>query len=440
MQPLKEYPSTESTSKRSPWAWVPTLYMAEGIPYVIVMSVALVMYQRMGLSNVDITLYTSWLYLPWVIKPFWSPVVDLLRTKRWWIVMMQMCIGAALGGLAFTMHLPHFVQCSLAMLWIMAFSSATHDIAADGFYMLALNAKEQAFFVGIRSTFYRVASIMGQGLLCMLAGSLESMFTPAQAWSVTFGCTAVLFLAFFLYHGMMLPRVSSDRPQQGEIDWHNVAGKFLNTFRSFFCKRHIVIALLFILLYRLPEALLVKICPLFLLGSPESGGLGLSTGEYGMVQGTIGVIGLTLGGILGGVVAEYGGLKRWLWPMVASITLPDAVYIALAYFQPEGIGLVSVCVFIEQFGYGFGFTAYMLYLIYFSRGESSTAHYSFCTGLMALGMMLPGMVAGALQESVGYLNFFIIVICLCSLTIAVAKFIPLDDEEEEDVEEMAHKE
>ena len=417
--------------------------MAEGIPYVIVMSVALVMYQRMGLSNVDITLYTSWLYLPWVIKPFWSPVVDLLHTKRWWIVVMQFCIGAALGGLAFTMHLPHFVQCSLAMLWIMAFSSATHDIAADGFYILALNAKEQAFFVGIRSTFYRVASIMGQGLLCMMAGSLESMFTTAQAWSFTFGFTALLFLAFFLYHSMVLPRVAADHPQQGQKDWNNVVSQFLNTFNTFFCKRHIGIALLFILLYRLPEALLVKICPLFLLGSPESGGLGLSTGEYGMVQGTIGVIGLTLGGILGGIVAEYGGLKRWLWPMVASITLPDAVYIALAYFQPEGIGLVGVCIFVEQFGYGFGFTAYMLYLIYFSRGESSTAHYSFCTGLMALGMMLPGMVAGKLQETVGYLNFFIIVICLCSLTIAVAKFIPLDDEDDEEDEcmgKMAHKE
>ena len=438
MRALKNH-TTNSGLSRSPWKWVPTLYMAEGIPYVIVMSVALVMYQRMGLSNVDITLYTSWLYLPWVIKPFWSPVVDLLRTKRWWIILMQLLIGAALGGLAFTMHLPHFVQCSLAMLWIMAFSSATHDIAADGFYMLALTPKEQAFFVGIRSTFYRVASIMGQGLLCMLAGSLESMFTPSQAWSATFACTAALFLAFFLYHSFALPKVCADCPQQGSIDWSNVAGKFVHTFATFFRKRHIVVALLFILLYRLPEALLVKICPLFLLGSPESGGLGLSTGEYGMVQGTIGVIGLTLGGILGGMVAEYGGLKRWLWPMVACITLPDVVYIALAYFQPEGIGWVSACVFIEQLGYGFGFTAYMLYLIYFSRGASSTAHYSFCTGLMALGMMLPGMVAGALQERVGYLNFFIIVICLCSLTVLVSRFIKIE-EEDDFTSETAHKE
>lgn len=417
-------------SKRSPWAWVPTLYMAEGIPYVIVMAVATVMYQRLGLSNAEITLYTSWLYLPWVIKPFWSPVVELLRTKRWWIIIMQLFIGAALGGLAFTLHVPHFVQWSLAMLWVMAFSSATHDIAADGFYMLALNEREQAFFVGIRSTFYRVASILGQGLLCMLAGALESMLSPTMAWSLTFAATSALFLAFFLYHALMLPKVAADGERE-KVAWANVADRFFTPFVAFFRKPHIVVALCFILLYRLPEALLVKVCPLFLLGRPETGGLGLSTGDFGMVQGTIGVIGLTLGGILGGVVAEHGGLKRWLWPMVASITIPDVVYIVLAYYQPDGIGWVSVCVFFEQLGYGFGFTAYMLYLLHFSRGELSTAHYSFCTGFMALGMMIPGLWAGWLQEKVGYLNFFIIVICLCLLTFIVAYFIPLDDEPED---------
>lgn len=422
--------NTPTNTKRSPWAWVPTLYMAEGIPYVIVMAVATVMYQRMGLSNDEITLYTSWLYLPWVIKPFWSPVVDILRTKRWWIVVMQMLVGASLAGLAFTMHVPHFVQWSLAMLWLMAFSSATHDIAADGFYMLALDEQEQTFFVGIRSTFYRVASILGNGLLCMLAGALESMMPPAQAWSFTFAATAVLFFTFFLYHARFLPKVCQDHGSD-LVQLRVVMRGFLQTFVTFFRKPHIVTALLFILLYRLPEALLVKVCPLFLLGKEETGGLGLSTGDYGMVQGTIGVIGLTLGGILGGIVAEHGGLRRWLWPMVLSITLPDIVYIVLAYFQPDGLGVVGVCVFVEQLGYGFGFTAYMLYLLHFSRGASATAHYSFCTGFMALGMMLPGLKAGWLQEQVGYLNFFIIVMCLCLLTFAVAYIVPLDDDNDE---------
>lgn len=428
--------------RTSPWCWVPTLYMAEGIPYVIVMAVATVMYQRMGLTNSEIALYTSWLYLPWVIKPFWSPVVELLRTKRWWILQTQLLLAASLGGLAFTMHLPHFVQWSLCMLWVMAFSSATHDIAADGFYMLGLDKREQTFFVGIRSTFYRVASILGQGMLCMLAGALESMMRPSQAWAFTFAATGALFLAFFCYHWHFLPRVSADAPH-GAVQWKKVAQQSGETFLSFFSKRHILVALCFILLYRLPEALLVKVCPLFLLGRPETGGLGLSTGDYGMVQGTIGVIGLTLGGILGGVVAEHGGLKRWLWPMVLSITLPDVVYIALAYFQTDDLALVGLCVCFEQFGYGFGFTAYMLYLLHFSKGKTSTAHYSFCTGLMALGMMLPGMGAGWLQERVGYLNFFIIVTCLCALTFVAAYLVKraendelgMDEEEEEDDEE-----
>ena len=413
--------------KYLPWTWVPTLYMAEGIPYVIVMSVALVMYQRLGLSNKQIALYTSWLYLPWVIKPLWSPVVELLKTERWWIVVMQFIISASLGGLAFTLNTPYYVQCSLAMLWIMAFSSATHDISADGFYMLALNKPQRAFFVGIRSTFYRVASIMGQGLLCMMAGRMETLMKPSQAWALTFGFTALLFFCFFVYHAKMLPHPASDYEHE-HVAWHNVFEKFFGTFKSFFCKKGIVVAILFILLYRLPEALLVKICPLFLLGSPESGGLGLTTGDYGFVQGTLGVIGLTVGGILGGVVVEYGGLKRWLWPMVLSITLPDAVYIVLAYFQPDGLLWVSVCVFVEQFGYGFGFTAYMLYLLYFSKGKYSTAHYSFCTGLMALGMMLPGLVSGYLQTLMGYLNFFIFATALCLLTFIVAAMIKFDDD------------
>lgn len=428
-----------NTRKRNPWLWIPSLYTAEGIPYVIVMSVATVMYERMGLSNAQIALYTSWLYLPWVIKPFWSPFVDMMRTKRYWIVLMQLVIGAALGGLAFSMQLPSFLQWSLAFLWLMAFSSATHDIAADGFYMLALSPSEQALFVGIRSTFYRIASIVGQGLLIMLAGTLESHYKPAMAWSLTFGLTAVFFLLLFFYHARMLPHGSGDHAIK-DVSWGNVMQGFLETFVSFFRKPQIVVALLFILLYRLPEALLVKICPLFLLGKPDAGGLGLSTQDVGLVQGTVGVIGLTLGGILGGFAAERGGLRRWLWPMVLSITLPDAVYIALAYFQPEGLESVSICVFVEQFGYGFGFTAYMLYLMYFSRGESSTAHYAFCTGFMALGMMLPGMIAGYLQESVGYLNFFIIAMVLCVFTFVVAGMVKIDDDydaEDEDAEKVS---
>ncbi len=414
--------------KRSAWYWIPSLYMAEGVPYVIVMAVATVMYGRLGLSNAQIALYTSWLYLPWVIKPFWSPIVDILGTKRWWVVAMQLLVGASLGGLALTLPAPHFVQWSLAMLWLMAFSSATHDIAADGFYMIALTPGEQAFYVGIRSTFYRIAMIVGQGLLIMLAGGLETRFRPVVAWSATFAIAAVVFVLLFLWHLFMLPRVEQPRAVSLGNDWRAMSTDFVSTFADFFRKPGIVAAVVFMLVYRLPEALLVKICPLFMLAPVDKGGLGMTTGDLGLVQGTLGMVGLTLGGILGGIAAERGGLRRWLWPMVCAITLPDAVYIALAYFQPEGLSVVSACVFLEQFGYGFGYTAYMLYLIQFSRGRQSTAHYAFCTGFMALGMMLPGMVAGYLQEAIGYLNFFIVAMALCALTFGVTALVRVKDE------------
>lgn len=414
------------TRKRtSPWAWIPTLYFAEGIPYVVVMAISTVMYKRLGLGNAEIALYTSWLYLPWVIKPFWSPFVDLIRTKRWWVVAMQLLVGAALGGVAFTLNLPSAVQWTLACFWLMAFSSATHDIAADGYYMLALDSHEQAFYVGIRSTFYRVATIAGQGILIMLAGVLE-VYTRSvpYAWSLTFYLTAALFLGLCLYHQCVLPRPASD--DRRTVAAGHIAGEFLDTFVSFFRKPGIGVALLFMLLYRFPEAMLTKICPLFMLESKGGGGLGLSTSELGFVQGTVGVIGLTLGGIVGGLAAARDGLKKWLWPMVWSISLPNAVYIYLSYFQPTSFFAINACVFVEQFGYGFGFTAYMLYMLYFSQGRNQTAHYAICTAFMAAGMMLPGMLAGWLQEHLGYLNFFIVVLALCLVTVIVARLIRVD--------------
>ncbi|MGM9694878.1 MAG: MFS transporter [Alloprevotella sp.] len=420
---------------RYPWLWVPSLYTAEGIPYVIVMSVATIMYGRLGLTNAQIALYTSWLYLPWVIKPFWSPVVEMFGSKRRWIVAMQFLIGTSMAGVAFFLPGSHFVQSTLAFFWLMAFSSATHDIAADGFYLLALDTRDQAFFVGIRSTFYRIASILGQGFLVMLAGTLEARFQPVRAWMLTFIFISVVFLLFAFWHARVLPRHRFDAERK-VVSVRQAVRDFLSTFVSFFRKPAVIPALLFMLLYRLPEALLVKICPLFMLDSPDHGGLGLTTGDLGMVNGTIGVVGLTLGGILGGVAAERGGLRRWLWPMVLAITLPDVVYIFLSYYQPESLVWIGACVFVEQFGYGFGFTAYMLYLMLYARGANSTAHYSFCTGLMALGMMLPGFFAGYLQELVGYLNFFIIVTVLCLFTFGVSALVMLDKNlESEDVEE-----
>lgn len=589
--------------QRNPWAWIPSLYFAEGIPYVVAMTVSVIMFKRMGVSNTDIALYTSWLYLPWVIKPLWSPVVDLLKTKRWWIVVMQLFIGAALGGVALALPLPGYFQMTMIFLWLLAFSSATHDISADGFYMLGLNEHQQTYFVGIRSTFYRIAMITGQGLLIILAGSLETAtglppieinvkaetnisrqitfpevketsaptgdsyfatfpeevivsthniekqqldsirqlvkdhnrslgfvsdekqlatiqeakkgswwgntisgplkqflqkhfhkdeilqagtstvgnvavvavklngqpeagkemvlnmkwqkgdenlqllegerlsFTlqnweqPAYmlvqadpkltratessfkgtsgnihlAWSITFVVLGVMFILFSLYHRFILPYPASDRKRADE----NLFKAFFKTFSSFFQKKEIWVILSFLMFYRLGEAQLVKMVSPFMLDPRQLGGLGLTTGDVGLIYGTFGILALTAGGILGGLAAAKNGLRHWLWWMVLAINLPNLAYVYLSFAQPTNFFVISLCAAIEQFCYGFGFTAYMLYMIYISEGENKTAHFAIATGFMALGMMLPGMVSGWLQEIIGYQYFFVwVVLCM----------------------------
>ena len=419
---------TPETPSRNPWKWIPTLYFAEALPYVTVMSISTVMYERMGLSNAEIAFYTSALYLPWVVKPLWSPFIDLAKSKRWWILAMEFLIAAAIAGVAFTLPSAHFLVFTLMFLWMMAFSSATHDIAADGFYMLALDPHEQSLYVGIRSTFYRIATIAGSGLLIMLAGTLET-FTRriAYSWSIAFYVLAAFFIAVTAYHFFHLPRPDCDRTRKA-VSARSLWKDIWLTVTSFFRKPQPVAAVLFMLFYRLPEALLIRISNLFLIKPVSEGGLGLSTQEVGFVQGTVGVLGLTLGGIIGGIAASRDGLKKWLWPMVWSITLPDLVYVYLSYFQSTNFLLINAMVFIEQFGYGFGFTAYMLFLLYYSQGEQQTSHYAFCTAFMALSMMLPGAVAGELQEAVGYFHFFLIVMACCLVTVGVTALLKIDPE------------
>lgn len=605
--------SQEGKNNRSPWSWIPTLYFAEGIPYVAVMTIAVILYKRMGISNTEIALYTSWLYLPWVLKPLWSPFVDILRTRRWWIVAMQLLIGAGLAGVAFMIPTTFFWQATLAFFWLLAFSSATHDIAADGFYMIALTPHEQSLYVGIRSTFYRIAMITGQGLLIILAGWLEiasgqspvefrvtneptlteqqitqqndfilssptlyiapgtipadsaqnklsqvntynrkygfvaeektavscpankpenspSLWeshisrplgnfiqvhfgnrktkeqgnknisgkigivsvrpaktpepgkkivlnthlqrgdnsfqlvagerlvfthengdTPAYiavradaklsgkseasfrglsgnipfAWSVTFFVLAGVFLLLSSYHRWILPRPSGDK--QGNLRTvKEVLREFGETFVTFFRKKEIGTGILFMLTYRLAESQLLKLASPFMLDARDAGGLGLTTGEVGLVYGTVGVIALTIGGIAGGIVASRKGLRFWIWPMALAISLPNLVYVYLSYVQPENLLWVNIAVTVEQLGYGFGFTAYMLYMIYISEGEHKTAHYAICTAFMALGMMIPGMAAGWIEELVGYKHFFIWVM-ICTLPgFAVVPFLKID--------------
>ncbi|MDL2265081.1 MFS transporter [Parabacteroides sp. OttesenSCG-928-G07] len=407
----------------NPWTWIPSLYFAEGLPYVIVMTLSVIMYKRLEISNTEIALYTSWLYFPWVIKPLWSPFVDLIKTKRWWIYAMQLLIGGGMAGVAFVLPGDFFFQATLAFFWLMAFSSATHDIAADGFYMLGLDEDQQAFFIGIRSTFYRIAMLTGQGLLVMLAGFLENTTGRIPyAWSIIFFILAGILVGLALWHKYILPRPKNDI-QHVNLKPQTILIEFGRTFTSFFSKKGIIPALLFMLTYRLGESQLVKLSSPFLLDRPEVGGLGLETAQVGFAYGTVGVISLLLGGILGGIAISKNGLRKWLWPMALAISLPNLVYLYMAYALPGNIFLINLCVGVEQFGYGFGFTAYTMYLMLFAEGEYKTSHYAISTGFMALGMMLPGMISGWIQEMIGYQHFFIWVMFCCIPAFLVLPFL-----------------
>jgi len=598
--------------KRNPWSWVPSLYFAEGIPYTVVMVVSVVMYKMLGISNTDIALYTSLLYLPWTLKPLWSPIVDNLKTKRWWILVMQFILGILFACIALTIPTDNFFKISIAFLWLMAFTSATHDIAADGFYMIGLDEGDQALFNGIRSAFYRVAMLMGQGVFIILVSVLinasgmdkvtirvnavkndteittvnpenfdfsekpgeihlisnpkelnipikrvstvyaDSVIAAAKAWNVaqgqpdlereaeikqqartggpsgleiwlrknfgvkkevvtehagnvgivyfhlskppegdkpvvvTFGqdkgdksiklvdtirfeftrenwnkpvmaviqldkalneesaawfdaesgnvkmawtvlffCLGGIFFIFWLAHKYTLPAVETEHKEESV---GKAVKDFLGTFASFFRKKGIALAIVFLLLFRLGESQLVKLSAPFMLDSVESGGLGLTAGEYGLTYGTIGLIFLTLGGILGGMAVSKHGLKKWIWWFAIMINIPNAVYIFLSYMQPDSLWVIVPCVAFETFGYGFGFTAYMMFMIYISRGAYKTSHYAICTAFMALGMMLPGMISGWLQEIIGYQHFFIWVVIATIPGFILLKFLDIDPE------------
>lgn len=413
-------------TQRHPWWWIPTLYFAEGLPYMAVMTISTVMYKCLGIGNTEIAFYTAWLYLPWVIKPFWSPFVDIIRSKRWWVLAMQWAIAIAMASIAFALPASGFFQATLALFWLMAFASATHDIAADGFYMLALTEHQQSLFVGIRSLFYRISMVVGQGALVVVAAFVSDAWArPKAGWIVVFGILAAFFALVASYHSFALPRPAADA-MRSPRSRGEVLREFTETFVAFFRKPQVGVALTFMLLYRLPEAQLVKMITPFMLDPTASGGLGLTPDQVGLVYGTIGVIGLMLGGIVGGLAAARRGLRYWLHPMAWSMSLTCLTFVYLAVAQPSAIWEIYLCVFVEQFGYGFGFTAYMLYLIYFSAGRFKTAHYSICTGFMALGMMLPGMAAGWITDHFSYVAFFIWTMICCVATIGVCYLIHVD--------------
>ncbi len=414
--------------EKSPWVWVPTLYLAEGLPYALVMAVSVVLYKNLGVSNEDIALYTSLLYLPWTLKPLWSPLIDLLLTRRLWVWSMQLVVGGGLAGVALAIPAPHFLVLTLVFFWLVAFASATHDIAADGFYLLALPERQQALFTGVRNTFYRLANIAAQGGLIVLVGVIHARtgsFTTA--WTQAFALMAALLILLGIFHRFLLPRPANDRVGSA-VSREALSVNFLLTFIEFFRKPKIGTLLAFLLLYRFGEAQLVGVSKFFLLDSREQGGLGLTDNEFGKLYGIIGVAALLVGGLLGGWVVSRRGLKFWLWPMVLAIHLPDAIFIWLARAQHSNLMLIGTGVAIEQFGYGFGFAAFMLYMIYIARGPHATAHYAICTGFMAAGMMLPGMWSGWLQQHIGYQHFFAWVVLATIPSFLIVSRLPLTPE------------
>ncbi len=416
-----------------PYAWVPSLYMGEALPFSAVMLLSLVMFKEMGMTDSQITLYTGWLGTPWVIKPVWSPIVDNLKTKRWWIVSMQFLMGVALAMVALTLPTAFWLKASLAVLMVIAFASATHDISADGFYIIALSDKDQELYVGVRNTFYRVGLVIGQGGLVLLVGYMQEGTFGAwlqpmlSSWMAVFIIMAVLMVVLGVYHACVLPKV--ERSVHERFDIGEQVREFVKTLRVFVGKPHIVSALCFILLFRLPEGLLTKIVPLFLMRSADEGGLAMSDTDFGLIYGTLGVIGLLAGGLVGGWAVSRWGLKRCLWPLVMCITLPDVVYVYLSYCPTDNMWLVGSCVCVEQIGYGLGFAAYTLYLVTFSRGERSTAVFSICTAGQYLGgVMLPGMVSGLISENIGYQKFFLLIMLFCLVTFAVTAIVKIDED------------
>ena len=417
-------PAKHPAVSAGPWWWVPTLYFAEAVPLVVVTFLTTVMYKRLDVPNRDITLIAGWLYLPWVIKPLWSMVVEGTSTRRRWTLATEVLVAVGLGVLAIVVGWAESIPATIVVFAALAFLSATHDVAADGFYLAALDDRQQAFFVGIRATSYRIANVLGRGLLVMLAGGIETATGDVRAaWRWVYAILGIVFLATAGYHAAVLPLPAADRRHEGPVLSFAALGQPV---LSFFRKPGIARMLAFLLLYRLAEAQLVSLVSPFLLDDRGRGGLGLTTSEVGFVYGTLGIAMLSLGGILGGMLVARDGLGRWLWPMALAINLPNLAYVWLAFAQPESLWAISLAVGFEQFGYGFGFTAYMVYCMVVARGDHQTVHYALCTGFMAAGMMLPGMASGWIQEQVGYPSFFLWVMVATIPGLVATAFIPLD--------------
>lgn len=416
--------------KTSPWAWIPTLFIAEGLPFVTISTIALVMYKRLGLSNTEVTFYTSLIALPWMLKPLWTPFVEAFSTKRTWSLLMQILITFCLLGIAYQVTQRDYLAPTLAFFWALAFCSATHNISSNSLYNLFRNEENWRWQDHLRRGFFHLSGLLGTGLMVMIAGGLETYYRQIRySWGITFKIMAVLFALICLYNVFFLPHSAQDKPVPLQLDYRRRWQNFKNDTASFFHRRGAIAAVIFLIFFRLPEALLTKISPLFLLDSPSKGGLGLSTQEVGFASGTIGVLALTLGGLIGARLVSKKGLHRCFWPMVLMVTVPDVLYVLLAALHVHHFGLINLFLFIEQFGCGFGFIAYTQFIATLSRNEFKASHHALYTAAMALGLHIPGFVAGLLQETLGYHSYFLMVLACCMVTLLVSLSLKFENED-----------
>lgn len=404
-----------------PSHWLPFLYFFKGLPYVVLMVVSTVLFKQMGLSNTEVTFYTSWFYLPWVLKPLWQPFVSRMATQRWWILTTEVLIGASFGGIAFTLPSPFNLQAALALFWIASFSCAIHNYAADSMYTDLFGTHHNSLLYIARTVFYRIATFVAQGILVMVAGNLQVMYRGSMgySWSLVFYGVSLLLLMLWIWHGITIPYIKPATRPLIMTGFKSTICEVADTTKLFFRKPYAVLAVIFMLLFKLPEGLLSKISVLFLIDGTHRGGLGLSPQEYGLVAGTIGVAGLSLGGILGAMAIAHGGLKRWIWPMTLAMTIPNILYLYLCYSMPENLLIIGLCVGLEQIGYGFGFVGYITFIKHYVIGYLHKAHLTLGKSFMALSMMIPAMLSGWLQSLIGYRQFFLVVVCSSVVTIAV---------------------
>ncbi len=406
----------------SPGRWVPTLYFAEGLPFVAIAMVSALMYKNLGVSDAKIAFWTSLVMLPWTLKPLWGPLLEMFKTKKHFVVGTQFLGGISFGLLAFALPLEGYFRYTLALFAIIAFNGATHDIAADGVYINVLSEKLQARFVGWQGAAYNIAKVFTQGVLVYIAGQLEITVGVLHAWMIVMGTFGVIMVLLSLYHVRYLPAGGA---ASGVRSVRDAFATFGDVVRTFFAKQHILWGIAFIVLYRFAEGQAIKIVPLFFKAARESGGLGLSTSEIGLVYGTFGAVAFVIGSLLAGYFTAGRGLRKSLFVLCCFFNIPFVVYAVLAAVQPVSLLAIGTAVVFEYFGYGFGFVGLTLFMMQqIAPGKYKMAHYAFATGLMSLGMMIPSMLSGFVSDWLGYRNFFLWVMVATIPSFLVAWLVP----------------